>query len=212
MSSIYYLLIYNCYIIILSQIIFYHPYLLYATILLHPSILTHLIHHFPYCCNSSIIQSPSSVSGIQTQSYTGGANRYAKVIFTPSASTDVGSVLLFVKDGAGGITTSDTTLSTYQHMNPTSNTYFDLQHANIGTIQVVQLALTSSATTLHVYVYNFETALTVTYSTTFSEYVSSDTTYCSAQGIVQATSIYCSSCLSSLYIGAFCSIQDGVIT
>ena len=74
---------------------------------------------------------------------------------TFGSATDVGSVIMFVKSSAAGLTTSDTTLATYQHMSPTLNSQFDLENANLGRPQMVQLNLGTSATTLYVSIYNF---------------------------------------------------------
>ena len=74
---------------------------------------------------------------------------------TLDSAVNVGSVVLFVMTSAGGLTSNYTRLSTYQHMSPVLNTYFDLDHANAGQTQVVQLDLGNSATTLHINVFNF---------------------------------------------------------
>jgi len=118
---------------------------------------------------------------------------------------------MFVKT-TPGITTTDTNLSTYQHMSPTLNSHFDLEHANTGSTQVVQLNLGLTAATLHVTVYNFETNRSLSYTVTHTESPSSDTSHCqNPQGTPSATSLYCSSCTSPVYIGAYCSIMDGSI-
>ena len=92
---------------------------------------------------------------MQTIPYTGGANQYAKVTMTFASSSDVGSAMLFVMTSAGALTSNYTTFKNYQHMNPISNNEFDLEHANIGVDQVVQINLGPSSTTLIIHVYNF---------------------------------------------------------
>lgn len=74
---------------------------------------------------------------------------------TLSSAADVGSILLIVHPSTGLFTTNYTKLSTYQHMNPTLQTYFDLDNANRGYKQTSLLYLGNQSATLHIHVYNF---------------------------------------------------------
>ena len=70
------------------------------------------------------IQLPRSTS-LSILSYSGGVNRFAKVTMTFASSSDVGSVILLVKDSAN-LTANETDLSTYNHMKANLYNYFDL--------------------------------------------------------------------------------------
>jgi hypothetical protein len=95
----------------------------------------------------------------------------------------------------------------YAHASPKSSMYMDLEHANAGKTQTVQLFLGGSSVIIQVFIVNFDSSKTISYTFTGSSSASSDSSYC-IQGTPMSNSIYCSSCYSPAYIGAFCNITD----
>lgn len=105
-------------------------------------------------------------------------------------------------------TTDDMKLSTYQHLSPTTTTAYDLEGANTGNTQVVNLHVGSSSTTVYVYLINFNRFDGLDYSVAVAESASVPSTYCATGNPQMANAIYCSSCTNSQYVGAFCNILN----
>ena len=140
-----------------------------------------------------------------------GANT-ADVQLTFDNLNSVSQILMQVRSSNSTPTSSERKIENYAHKYFNSTGTYDLQNANSGQRQVVNIGGLSTNNTLFIFVINFNALTASNYTITIVERVGYDTSYCSAGNPLAPNSIYCSNCSLNNNSGSFCNISNTALS
>jgi len=118
---------------------------------------------------------------------------------------------MFVKRNNTPPNLSELDLDSYKHKNTNYSLAYDLENANLGKTQVVNVNGLSAGSKLFIFVVNFYTTASTSYTVNVTERAGFNQGYCSPGNPLSSNSIYCAYCVDSSTGGSFCDITSTVL-